>query len=266
MRKHHILIITLISLLLTGCFGSRTSYVYDGSPTALEIVIKRNNSTALRALQKDSEPESEQYVRIRIWKKNEHGDVVYSAVRSVPLSAVSTEQGYTMSEVLPSDKGYYVSAVYADTKGLIEAAESNIDVPAETLTTTTLALTPIEYEVIAPGVLFSGGSLNQFKATIPDEYSHIFRVRLYYSNLPWQTNSVDGYGRNVVELPTTKSVGTVYSPTPIYYQFVISLREDYWLPPYPPVPSSDTTTYIPNLDAGEELPHVMRYPDPSWIE
>jgi len=45
MRKCYILILSLVSLLLTGCLGTSSKYVYDGSPTALEVVINQAGLT-----------------------------------------------------------------------------------------------------------------------------------------------------------------------------------------------------------------------------
>lgn len=253
MRKKAMLVcLVLASLLFAGCLGS--SYVYDGKPAVLEVVIKRDNiqSLALNAIDYTQEQ-----VHVRIWKENSAGEVIYDTVKVIPLNEITSE-GYSLSEEVPSDKGYSIAAVYSDKKQHIEATKySGVDVPFGRMTTVTTTLEPIDFEVIAPDVLFTGGSFNQFKVNLPAEYADMFDIGLRYRNLPWPTNTEPV---NYTMLPTDKRMYTVHNPTTLYYQFVIRVKDEYR------AMRPDPTVHIPNLDYESELPFVWAYPDPSWVE
>lgn len=264
-NKWLIIVLVLTPLLFTGCFGSRsrTDYTYDGRPTVLEVVIKRDNKPVAKSLTLSAmTKETEQYAHVRIWKENSRGDVIYDTVKRVPLSQIDNN-GYKLVQEVPASKGYSITIIYSDTKGYFEVGEQTaVDAPAEHLTTTSVVMAPMEYEIVVPDALYTGGTLNQFEVILPEKYQHIFEVALRYGGeVPWTENQT--YSGNYTKLPTDKRMYTIYNPTPIYYQFIISLRPEYHYQRLPHEPWVPTTAYIPNLDCGDTLPFVMAYPEPG---
>lgn len=263
-NKWLIIVLVLTPLLFTGCFGSRsrTDYTYDGRPTVLEVVLKRNNTHATKSFAVSPVAQApEQYAHVRIWKENGRGDIIYDTVKRVPLSQIDNN-GYKLVQEVPASKGYSITIIYSDTKGYFEVGEQTaVDAPAEHLTTTSVAMAPMEYEIVVPDVLYVGGTLNQFKVILPEKYVHVFDYALRYSNGPWTENNT--YFANHTRLPTDRRMYTIYNPTTIYYQFIISLRPEYHYQRLPHEPWVPTTAYIPNLDCGDTLPFVMAYPEPG---
>ena len=263
-NKWLIIVLVLTPLLFTGCFGSRsrTDYTYDGRPTVLEVVIKRDNKPVAKSLTLSAmTKETEQYAHVRIWKENSRGDVIYDTVKRVPLSQIDNN-GYKLVQEVPANKGYSVTVIYSDTKGYFEVGEQTaVDAPAEHLTTTSVVMAPMEYEIVVPDALYTGGTLNQFKVILPEKYVHIFDYALRYSSGPWTENNT--YFANHTLLPTDRRMYTIYNPTTIYYQFIISLRPEYVYRRLSHEPWVPTTGYIPNLDYEGTLPSVMAYPEPG---
>lgn len=252
MHKSMILIVAL-ALIFTGCLGgSSTNYVYDGSPTALEVVIKRDTSKSAALSTMSTGPEK--FATFRIWKENNDGDIIYSTTESVPLSAI-TADGYKVAKQVPADQGYQIVGIYSDNKGYFEVAtQAKINVPAAKMTTTNVTMKPVEYTITVPERMYSGGSMNQFKITFPEEYQHLFEYGIYYMNLPWGNNG----GSYLLNYSTPKYPNyahQVTEPTDFYYQFVIRSNQhsDYsWF---------FFRVFIPDLNFESKLPTFTIYPD-----
>jgi hypothetical protein len=261
MRKLYMLIVSLIfaSLLLTGCLGgTSTKYVYDGSPTALEVVIKRDavGPMALSALS----DEPERYANVRIWKENSAGDVIYSVVRQIPIGEI-TGEGYTLSEELPSDKDYNVTAIYTG-DGVFEVGEITTDAPANMMTTATLTIDPLDFVFHKPNEVYSGGTTGQFWVEfleLPNELEYI----VYLATASWTANGKNTGG--YLELPeggsawvaytsaiTKKAFPEVSTPTKLHYQLKIAGKTAH----------TTNVSYYPDLDYDNELPFVWLLPQP----
>lgn len=263
------IILLIVTMLLTGCIGAERP-VYDGSPTALNVVVKRNTVQALaegepentvQALAEGEPEEGEpEVVKVRIWKTNEQGQVIYSVMRDVPLDEiVSAEEGYTLSEVVPADKKYKVTAFYVQ-EGTFEIDETTVNVPADKVTTTNLTLKDLSYLLDVPEKVYSGGSTEQFKL-LPSEFEDVLHYQVYLALAPW-----NGNGNNRVPYlewlawSTTSWKGAnrffpeVSEPTKLYYQFSITYNAQVYNP----------FAYFPNLASGEELPYIWLLPSPDW--
>lgn len=258
MQKRNLMMITLIltALLLTGCLGrTSTKYVYDGSPTALEVVIKRN---AVGPMALSSE--SEQYVRVQLWMDNEAGETIYQTSETIPLAEVAGE-GYTLAREVPADKGYSVLAIYSDNQGYFEVAQqTQINAPAEKVTTANVGMVPVEYEIVIPEAMYSGGTMNQFKIIFPKEYEYLFDYGIYFRSWSWDVNGAPSLG-NYSRPETPKNVTQVFEPREYYYQFVVHVNHD-----VVGNPSVGLRAYIPNLDYEVVLPTFLVYPHPGWEE
>lgn len=250
------IILLIVTMLLTGCIGAERP-VYDGSPTALNVVIKRDTATVSALVESESEPET---VKVRIWKTNEQGQVIYSVMRDVPLEEIeSVEEGYTLSEVVPADKKYKATAFYVQ-EGTFEIDETTVNVPADKVTTTNLTLKDLSYLLDVPEKVYSGGSTEQFKL-LPSEFGNALRYQVYLALAPW-----NGNGNNRVPYlewlawSTTSWEGAnrffpeVSEPTKLYYQFSIRYNAQVYNP----------FAYFPNLASGEELPYIWLLPSPDW--
>lgn len=260
MRKHYMLIVSLIlvSLLLTGCLGrTSTKYVYDGSPTALEVVIKRDAVEPMALSVLSDEPE--QLVQVRLWMDNDAGETIYQTSQTVPLRDI-TDEGYTMARQVPADRGYSVLAIYSDNQGYFEVAQQKqINAPAGVLTTSSVELIPVEYEIVIPDKMYSGGTMNQFKIVFPEEFEYLFDYGIYYSNAPWTTNGPDYYaGYSAPSHP--RDVYQTNEPLEVYYQWVIHLNPDCVNA------ARERRSWIPNLEYESELPTFWVYPHPGWTE
>ena len=266
MRKRYILILSLVSLLLTGCLGgTSTSYVYDGSPTALEVVIKRDavGPMALSALS----DEPEQFARVRIWKENSRGDVIYDIDRKIPIEEItSSGEGCSLSEEVPADKDYNIAVVY-EGSGTLEVGRSIANTPAGMLTTTTITLAPLEFTFCKPDEIFGGGSSSQFYVDFSDPECG-FRYTVHFATLPWTENFKNDY-RDLTPPPGVEeywawrgSTTNAYSdpfpnvtePFEVYYQLAITSIPAY--SGYRPIVA------YPDLSKGEELYKIILRPKP----
>lgn len=259
MRKRYLIILMLMSLLLVGCLGGSSSsdhHMYDGSPTNLEIVLKRD------AIGVASMTETSKKVKVRIWKENKLGEVIYGVTKEVPINEI-TSSGVTLAHEVPADKGYNVLAFYSDDEGYFEASqELAINAPAETMTTASIELVPIQYEIVVPDKMYHGGTMNQFKIIFPPEYEHLFSYGIYFYSIPWETNGwlfeVNGgmSSRWNYSTPTAPlSVSAMHEPRIYYYQFKIvpeAYNNERWHY-FPHI-------FIPNLETGAELPTFTVYP------
>lgn len=262
MRKRYLLVVTflLASLALTGCFGgSSTNYVYNGSPTALKVVIKRaGGSIASKSLQ--ATPLGDDHAKVRIWKSNSAGDVIYSVVRQIPISEITSE-GYAFSEEVPSDKGYNITAIYTG-DGIFEAGESRVNAPADESTITTVTINPLEFIFHQPVEVYSGGATNQFRVEF-QELKDDLRYTVYLATAPWTANGENN--SPYLQIPVGGSAWTdytsavrnrsfpeVFEPTKLYYQLLISSDD----------PQLKGISWYPDTDRGEELPFVWYYPSP----
>jgi len=257
MRKRYILILSLVSLLLTGCLGgTSTNYIYDGSPTALEVVIRRDTVGPMSLSATD---QSKQFVRVKLWMDNDAGETIYQSSETIPLGEI-TADGYTLAREVPANKGYSVVAVYSDNRGYFEVAQQlQINAPAEKVTTASVNMVPVEYEIVIPDKMYSGGTMNQFKIVFPAEYKHLFDYGIYFRSWPWAVNgepSLGSYSRPEAPINTYQVDG----PLEVYYQFVINLNREY----VSNVPA--LRAYMPNLDYEKDLPVFWVYPYPGYQE
>lgn len=255
------IILLIVTMLLAGCIGAKKP-VYDGSPTALNVIIKRDAVDGMRALS-DSEPEPET-VKVRIWKANEQGQVIYSVMRDIPLDEIeSGEEGYTLTETVPANKDYKVTAVYAG-QGVLETDEKTVSAPAEAVTTINLSLSQINAVFHKPDVAFSGGTTNQFWVEFL-ELQDFFTYEVYLATTPWTENGLNG----IVETPDCMWSGRadrsyywsfmeVERPYRIYYQFHVKSVH--------PHIYGHISIYYPDLTTSEELPYIDYYPSPDWID
>lgn len=258
MRKHYMLIVSLVlvSLLLTGCLGgTNTKYVYDGSPTALEVVIKRDavGPMALSALSDEPEPS---VAHVRIWRINNKGQIIYSVRREVPIDP--TKATYTLAEELPAQPGYNISAMHADRDGFFEIAEQTINAPADIVTTANIALTPLQFTTHAPEEMYSGGYLGQFWIEFPEEYDHLLDYGILLGLSPWTENGVGGttfFERTDMHnfyLPEVHDIQTMY------YQMVVFAKEG----TYRGKQIERPTGFFPSVSPNTEPPHIELLPSP----
>ena len=127
------------------------------------------------------------------------------------------------------------------------------------VTTANIELVPVEYEIVVPGKMYSGGTMNQFKIVFPEEYEHLFDYGIYYSFTPWEVNG-DVYKTSYSRPDLPKSAPQVSEPTELWYQLVIHPNSNY----VSGVPA--LRAYIPNLDYEKELPTYWVYPTPGYQE
>lgn len=246
MKTYSLLLIVVI--MLTGCFNVDQA-IYDGSPAALNITLKRD-IVAVANL----EEEQHEQVYVRVQKNNESGDVIYSILRTVLLSEV--EAGYTLSEVVPAGKNYNVSAIYAG-QGVIESAETVVDVAAEKSVTTTLTLSDLDYIFAVPGEVYSGGTVRQFNVEFLELVDEL-KWRVYLATAPWAENGAkkldipDGGSawKVIVAESSNYKFKEVTEPIKLYYQLLI--YDGY------------ISGYFPDLETGKELPYIWLYPSPDW--
>lgn len=251
MRKRYILILSLVSLLLTGCLGgTSTNYIYDGSPTTLEVVIKRDapQVAAMSAMSDEEEPSK---VQVRIWRTNDEGQVIYSVYREIPIYPTKTT--YTLNEELPAQPGYKITAMYANHGGFFEIAEQEINAPAERVTTANIALVPLRPVVHVPDIMYSGGSLEQIWVEFPKEYDHLLDymmgldfslpVKLFYDSAFLK----DGY------LPEVKE------PAKMYYQVIVFAKDGTYKGDRP-------MGHFLESSNGENLPYITVIPSPSYTK
>ncbi len=251
--------VVLITLLLSGCVFGVKENVYDGTPAALNVTLKRNTINAMSVM---SEPVNEEpkHVNVRIWKTDESGTLIYSVVKQALLESVEAEtEGYILSEIVPADKGYKVTALYVE-REMFEIDETTVNVPADKVTTVNLALKDLSYLLDVPEKVYSGGSTEQFKL-LPSEFEDVLRYQVYLALAPW-----NGNGNNRVPYlewlawSTTSWEGAnrffpeVSEPTKLYYQFSITYNAQVYNP----------FAYFPNLASGEELPYIWLLPSPDW--
>jgi hypothetical protein len=254
------IILLIVTMLLAGCIGAKRP-VYDGSPTALNVVIKRDTATVSALVESESEPET---VKVRIWKTNEQGQVIYSVMRDVPLEEIeSVEEGYTLMETVPANKGYTVTAVYAG-QSTLETDTRTVDAPADAVTTINLSLSPINAVFHKPDVAFSGGSSTQFWVEFL-ELGDYLTYEVYLATTPWLENGL----KSSVESPGPGWEGrtdTWYNwffqeidkPGRIYYQYhVVSTHPNLF---------GNISIYYPDLTTETELPYIEYYPSPDWID
>jgi hypothetical protein len=247
----------LVSLLLTGCLGrTSTKYVYDGSPTALEVVIKRD---AVGPMSLSATEQSKQFVRVKLWMDNDAGETIYQSSETIPLSEI-TADGYKLAREVPANKGYSVVAVYSDNRGYFEVAQQlQINAPAEKVTTASVNMVPVEYEIVIPDKMYSGGTMNQFKIVFPEEYVHLFSHAIRFSYAPWEVNG-DPYRTEYSSPRLPKNAPKVEQPEKYYYQLVIDMNREY----VTNVPA--LRAYMPNLDYEKDLPVFWVYPYPGYQE
>jgi len=245
------IILLIVTMLLAGCIGAKRP-VYDGSPTALNVVIKRDTVRAL--VESESEPET---VKVKIWKTNDQGIVIYSVVREVPIDDIeSAEKGYTLSEVIPADRSYTVAAFYPSGEAL-ETDSKTVHAPADIMTTVSLSLSPVNHVLHKPDTVYSGGSTAQFYIEFL-ELGGELDYTIYLATAPWRTNGKMDTEVFAWCLVTSKgiyySLPEITEPTKLYYQYRIYTRD-------PNICGSEV--YYPNLGIESELPYVWFYPCPE---
>lgn len=249
------IILLIVTMLLAGCIGAKKP-VYDGSPTALNVVIKRDTATASALV--ESEPED--YIHVQIWKENDQGVVIYNVYRQIP---VTDDIEYVLNEVVPSDKQYEISAVYGE-EYCIEAAKRSVDVPAETSTTVVVNLQEVKHILHKPEAIYSGGSTSQFWIDFPGSELE-FDWRILLSNGSWKLEN-----DRIVALPPDDPDATwyVFGVLPKQEEFFYEINEPiemkyrYWF--WYKVPGTDVVLqyHYPDLRHETEFPTIMYYPEP----
>jgi hypothetical protein len=235
MRKGYILIAVVASLLLTGCFGP-AGYHFDDSPTMLDITLKRTPNG-------DTIPTN---AKVRIWKTNPEGQIVYSLHRNVTIDPDS--QIAKLAVEVPAKSAYRVAAMHAS-QGVFEIGERMINAPREQMTAVTISLTPIDVTINAPDKVYSGGSLGQFAVALPEEYSHLLEYGIMIGSTPWTEN---GKG-DTLHLDLDEAyLSEVTEAQTLYYQMVVVAKKGTFTGERP-------TAYFPDLNE-QALPHITIYP------
>lgn len=251
-NKWLIIVLVLTPLLFTGCFGSRsqTDYAYDGTPTSLKVVLKRN-AVQSKSLTAYVNPYEDDYINVRIWKTDGNGRVIYSVVREVLLEDLETD--YTLAETVPADQGYNVTAIYADRKGTFEVGQTKVNAPAKTLTTASVQIAPLNYTLHKPDVAYSGGDMNQFWVEFPESLESALYYTVYLGMSPWDGN---GGGTWYTSKVTNKPLPEITEPKKLYYQVRTFAEDGYYryIRPY---------VYYPDIEQGKELPYIWFYPSPE---
>lgn len=124
----------------------------------------------------------------------------------------------------------------------------------------------LEYTVIAPSELYSGGDLRQIWIEIPPE-CNIRDIVSFYGLKPWQANGAGAFwkanaGHVGMGIPHTGwmnhgSAPRVEEPTRLYYQF------RFCKPLHLESGIKQICAYIPDVEAGEPLAEITIYPEPD---
>lgn len=292
-----ITVLVLLAVLLTGCFGSSgpstpgtgtppadPDELFTGEPTPAVIEVQRASAVqpaTLRAValtndDDDAEPADDTLtaiVHLQRLTKNYVVDFQRYYTLEVPRDASSVE----LPVELPADKRYRVTVTVYDPylksdEGnyiLIEiGTKQDIGVMANRVNHIPIPVQHLEYEVIAPAALYSGGDLRQIKIEVPREYG-LNDVTAFYGMKPWNANGVKAFwtanaGHAGSGIPNTGWLNhgyapTVDEPTTLYYQFRMCT----------PLHLEDGVhsmcAYVPDLEAGEPLAEITIYPEPDEL-
>lgn len=279
MRKHALLAMIVMSLLLIGCTGGGTvpgplpnpnpptdpDEFFDGSPTHLSLVFERDaSSVGPMALSTNATTDEVAYVRVirtdtGIPKK---GQVVYSTLKEVYLDPNTS--AFSVDNQVPAAKGYYTETIVLRGNELLEVgAMSQIDAPAKTITSVPISVGPPQYTLSLPTELYSGGSLDQIQAKVPDHLNDLIFIYVWAGLNPWEQNGAlrptNNDSQSWIIGAGSGFLPQVTEPTKLYYQVGVAPKA-YLVPDLRNWPYH----YAPNLDDNEELPYIWIYPNSEW--
>lgn len=256
--KRFLLLLSLLCVMLSGCTAGvvtpPTGPVYNGEPTQLLVRLQRDDvhSPEFRSNTSDM-------AYVRVIKRDSRGTIVYQGHRAEPLPSDQTE--IELPFEVPADQGYEIRGhSYRGEEFLGVIEPTIVDAPAKTLTTVAVPLVTPSYQLTKPDVMYSGGDLRQF-ILFPLPSAAMISSRLFLSFTPWEANLAFWNPDPSIRLfHHGEYLPTVTEPTKLYYQ--VALQESAQLPDG----SHHCFRYYPNLSAGEEIPYIWVYPDPSWTD
>jgi hypothetical protein len=264
-------------LLLAGCIDGvapivppidEPEEVFNGEPTALRVVLQRNDIPNTRVLGLRSEPPDPSeppqqfdtaYIRIELVGPT--GAIIYRNLHRATIPA--DQQEITLPFELPAYEGWKIRGHTYRGDQLLGVAQPVIfDVPAKTVTTVALPLDTPHYEFYSlPDILYSGADIGQLRAWLVPQLEYV-KIAVICGLTPWNTNPdifnlPPGVYRTDMPAPY---LPTVTEPQKLYYQVIIYTRAEY--------EDSDeyACVYSPDLSTGAELPYVDVLPYPGWTQ
>lgn len=270
-------LLMLCAMLLSGCSGGlapiippivEPEEVFNGEPTALRVVLQRNDIPNTRVLGLRSEPPDPSeppqqfdtaYIRIELVGPT--GAIIY---RNLHRATIPTDQHeITLPFELPAYEGWKIRGhTYRGDRLLGVAQPVTIDVPAKTVTTVTLPLDTPHYEFFSlPEVMYSGGAIGQIAAWEVPQNPYV-DVVVICGLTPWTTNPrlsnlPPGVYRTDIPAP---HLPVVTEPQKLYYQVIIVTKAEY------EDGEEYARVYSPDLSTGAELPYIDVLPYPGWTQ
>lgn len=280
----HAVSLVLLAILLTGCLGggnkppTTPDELFTGEPTPVTIALERQGvvQPMARLMSAESDDSSDMLsASIRVQRRTPSGYVDFERVFiiDVPRDATTVELPIELS----ATKNYHITASVYDPNRLssdrlptmVELSyEQSFGVMAQHVNRVAIPVQELQYEIVAPDELYSGGDLRQIHIRLPNGYYlRDMRISSYYGLNPWDRNGAFAFwGANAGHAATGKpdtgwldtgSAPQVDEPTTLYYAFSICM------PLYLKTQSTWMCAYVPDLDAGEKLFEITIYPEPN---
>ena len=283
-----LVLLFVLASLLAGCISSvgisptvptTPNDFFTGEPTPAMIVLERSQPVApmaaIAAMSEGSSDDTENplVANIHVQRFTATGMVDFQRfyTADVPRNAPVVE----LPVELPAEQRYQVTATIYDPNAtsaeghyvLAEAgAQKNLAVMANHSNRIPVPVGALNYDVISPPVLYSGGNLRQIDIAIPKEYNLTDITRFYGLN-PWGKNSTKAFweangGHAGTGVPNTGWLNSgnapfVDAPTTLYYQFRACM------PMQTQQGTKHVCAYIPDIESGEPLFEITILPEPN---
>lgn len=278
-------VVTVLCLLLAGCVVGGVvkpnpnpdpdpglildpEPIFDRSPTVLSLEFNRyaNVFQGLRNGEQNVDEDNKEaevaYVYMYCTDKDTPylGNVVYSVLREIELEEGAST--FRLEVEVPAETGYLIKSIVIRGLQFLEvSAPLILNVPANTITSATVQMEQPQYILQLPDKFYSGGSLGQIYASVPEHLAECTYVYVWLGLNPWPKNgqiwhtNEEGEGWMIIGSSSGGFLPEVQEPTKLYYQVGVAPFGDLF-PNERPWPYM----YDPDLDTEEELPYIWIYP------
>lgn len=277
-------LLVAVAVALVGCGGgfspgqppTTPDDYFTGEPTPTVIELQRQqaataSSVSAFALMAQNDETVKANIHIQRFTPANIVDYQQFLTIDVPKDAPLVE----LPIELPAQQRYQVTATIYDPnltspEGnylLLEfGSKQQVDILAGATNRVTVTLGGLDYSVVAPAQLYSGGNLRQVDISVPRS-SGFNDITRYYGLKPWSANSTAAFwaangGHAGSGIPNTGwlnsgSAPIVNEPTTLYYQFRVCS------PMQTATGTKHICAYIPDIDAGDSLFEITIYPSPT---